>query len=304
MRGARALLSCWLACGACGHEAPQPKSKRLAEGVLAEVGSDRVARSTVERIAAAQSVAPRKALEHALSDALFANEAQSRLPRELSASLARAAQARMLLDGIARDAVAAGEPSDAELKAIVSERWNELDRPPSVRVSHAVALAKPEQKELREKARKLAEQIRSHVEGEREPPGFIRAAREVPHEGIQIVAERLPFICADGRAVSTDAQHAPEGDFDQQFAKAANQLREPGEHSPVVESAFGFHVILLESRLPEQRAAFADLRRSLGAEVLSRRAADARRKLIEQLRERTRVDVARDVEQATQKLVR
>ncbi|MFZ5890841.1 MAG: peptidylprolyl isomerase [Myxococcota bacterium] len=289
---------------ACSRpQPPKTDNKDLPQGTLAQVGAARVAAATVERIAVAQDVPPKTALERAVSDALFAEEANQRLSDFQRSVAARAARARALLAIFARDAEASGAATDAELKEVISERWNEFDRPESVRVTHAVALAKPEEPK-RAGARKLAEAIRTAVDGLTDPAAFLRAAKAVPTAGIKVVAERLPFITEDGRSLTTDAQHLPGADYDVTFAKAANALKAPGTISGVVESPFGFHIILLEARLPAQKVPLDDLRRALHAEVLSRRAGRAREQLLQSLRQSTRVELARDAEQVTQKLVR
>ena len=126
----------------CGSPSTEPGHKALPPGTLAEVGPERIATATVERIAAAQGVAPRVALERALGDALFAREAESRLGPGMQKALVRAARARAVLQSFA-DRASEGPPTDDAIRSIVAERWTELDRPESVRVTHAVALAKP-----------------------------------------------------------------------------------------------------------------------------------------------------------------
>ncbi len=300
--GAALIFASAIVCFAgCGSRSKEAVDKSLPPGTLAEVGTERVSAATVERIVAAQAVAPRAALERAVGDALFAREAEAQLSPGTQRTLLRAARARAVLQGFA-DRASEGPPTDEEIRSIVAERWTELDRPESVRVTHAVALAKPGDPK-RSDARRLAEAIRRAVQSLRDPEEFMRAARAVPTSGIQVVAERLPFIAADGRGMSAEPPHGPEGGFDEAFAKAANALTEPGAVSGVVESSFGYHVLLLEERLSARKVPFEDLRRALSAEALSRRAGNLRKELLDRLRRETRIEVARDVELATQKLV-
>ncbi len=284
----------------CGAEPPTRRNEKLAAGVLARVGDLAIAQVTVERIAAAQGLDGAAALDRALSDARFALAARESLPAVTQVVIERAALARALLEGIAAHARDAGPPSDGEVEELTRQRWVELDRPAAVRVTHAVALQKKPSDAAA--ARAIAEQLSRALAGIREPSAFIAAARAVTGNGIEIRAERLPYIAADGRGFSFEPAPAAAGHFDPRFAAAANALLHAGEQSGVVESDFGYHVILLEERLPARHVPLAERRAALTAEILSRRAERERRELVTRLRGATTVEVARDFEAVTGKL--
>lgn len=286
---------------ACRH-APTPvrrETRTLPEGVVARVGPTDIAQQTVERIASAQQLSAGKALDKAVPDALFALEASLRLPSEVRAANERAALARALLETLERAAEDRGPASETEIQGITAERWVDFDRPVSVRVSHAVAL-RPKSGDPN-RARAVAEAIQQAVRGIREQEAFLRAARAVPAGDVQVRAERLPYLTPDGRGISTerDRPRSPAGGFDLEFSQAANQLRAPGDQSPIVETRFGYHVILLEDRLPERRVPERDRRQALFPEVLSRRADSLRRELVSELKATTPVEVRRDADEQT-----
>jgi hypothetical protein len=141
---ARLLCGALLVAAACSSRAdlhPSQQYARLPVGVVAQVGSDEVALETVRRISVAQAVSPEQARARALTDALFAAGARSAYEgRAVVPVLERAAWAPALLEGLKDDALARGPASDAEVAELTAVRWRELDRPPSVRTTHAVAL--------------------------------------------------------------------------------------------------------------------------------------------------------------------
>lgn len=298
------LLVLSTALGACQRAEPaaQRATRALPSGVVARVGSNNIAQQTVDRIASAQRLTPAKALEKALPDALFALEARERLPPATRGACVRAAHARALLETLDQSARAQGPATDAEIRRIADERWIDLDRPVSVRVSHAVAMLSAGTDPSR--AREVAEAIQKAVRDVRDPEAFLRAARAVPAGDVQVRAERLPYLTADGRGISTDASRprTPAGVFDAGFSQAANELREPGDQSPIVQTRFGFHVLLLEDRLPERRVAARDLQVVLAPEVVSRRADALRRELVARLKATTPVEVQRDADAQTAQL--
>jgi len=215
--------------------------------------------------------------------------------------LARAAAARALLEGMKTDAIARGAPSDAEVAELTEQRWVELDRPESARTTHAVALVDKPDDDAR--ARGVAERIYAAVRDLHDPAAFMRVAKAVAHEGIEIRAERLPAVTRDGRAFDPDKPGAGANSrFDPDFAKAATALA-AGEVSAPVKSAFGYHVILCEARLPELRVPLEERRTLLHDEVIKARAERAKQELLARLATTTPIQVSRASDELTAHVV-
>lgn len=297
-------LAAALILTSCGNGKPPLRraTGALPSGVVARVGTSQIAEAMVARIVAVQAVSPKKALEHAVTDALFGLEASLRLPATRRAPVERAAFARALLESLDQSAVSQGPPSAAEIERITEERWVDLDRPVSVLVSHAVALFPKNGERVRALA--VARAIQQAVHGIQVVDGFLKAARSVPAGEIVVRAERLPYLTADGRAISPEADRprTPAGSFDPTFAAAANALSKPGDQSEIVETRFGYHIIFLQDRLPERRVPERERRAALGSEVQSRRADALRRELLTTLKANTRVEVRRDADEQTARL--
>jgi hypothetical protein len=255
----------------------------------------------VARIAARQGLAPRLAADLALIDARFAAGARARLDRSQVTVIERAALARALLERLGAEAESAGEPSEAELAELVKERWLELARPDAVRTTHAVVLVdKPERDTF---ARELAEKLQKELASAGSAAELKQRALAFPAHGLSVRAEDLPFVCSDGRVfIRRDNGFAAQRPFDLEFARAANEIREPGQLSRVVKSAFGYHVIRLEERLPGVTMAAAELRTKLRAEVVIRRAARARAELVKRLKHSSPVQVERSADELTSQI--
>lgn len=285
----------------CSSGGPPPSvtTSSLPAGSAARAGSELVSTATVARIAQRQGLAPRAAVDLALSDAIFAAAARSSLPLGGLRSIERAAAARSLLEQLSRDTAQVGPPTPAELAELARERWLELDRPVAARTTHAVV--RNEKPERDADALALAEKIAEAVRGARSGDELIRLAQAVPAAGFEVRAEGVPFVTLDGRDFTPKEVgfRAGRGGFDLDFARAAHALNNPGDQSPVVKTRFGYHVIRLEERAPALVVPPAELSERLAADVLVRRAGRARRELLDKLRQGSAVQVERAVNELT-----
>ncbi len=305
MKPSRAAPACLLAvCLSCGgtHEAPPPAEQAVLGGdVAARVGTDVFPVSLVAKVAVAQRVTPRVALKHLVDDAVAANAARAKgLDRELPTSWRlTAARGRLTADRILGDAKRAGAPTDDEINALTARYWREVDRPPAVRVVHAVVLRpKKPDPAAEERARVFAGELRNAVLDAKDADDFIAKAKALPTPaGVEVTAEKLPALVEDGRSVDSD-----QG-FDATFAKGAFSIAEPGMTSAIVETPFGWHVIRLLERLPAQRMPFDARRIAFADEVVAMRAAAAAKARLEALRAQQRVQIAPSAEILMRSLV-
>ncbi|MFC1642956.1 peptidylprolyl isomerase, partial [Myxococcota bacterium] len=177
--------------------------------------------------------------------------------------------AQALVEQLAEQARAAGPITDAEITQATERRWLEFNRPPAARTVHAVVRVKePEQDAA---ARALAERLAQTLSGIRGAPEFLEKARSVPAGELDVRAEQLPPMAADGREVNPDSLRGHAANFDTTYARAANALVQVGDQSPVIRSAFGYHVVLLTEKVSERRVPLAERRQALSDDVLRER---------------------------------
>jgi hypothetical protein len=280
----------WFTCVglvlACQEPPPSPTPGAFPPGVVARVGDGEIPASLVEGVARAQHVPPRKALDLVLGDAVAAHHATragfADRPEVRRAS--RALRARLVLDRLRQDALAGGPPTEAEIRELSELHWKDIDVPVSRVVVHAVAL-RPK-KGPADQGPEVGRAIAEAVAGVTSAAEFEARAKAVDGRGLEIRVERFAFA-ANGRFVEPGL----EGTLDASFVAAAFAVPHIPGLSPVTETPFGWHVILvLEEQPPrsvpmEQRAAL------FREETLARRALAAQAKLLEGARRTTRVEV-------------
>src|SRR5688572_20791937 len=90
---AAALLALLCSCASSSEPSPSATSSQLPTGSAARVGTQLISTVSVSRIALAQGLSPARALDQALSDALFAQAARSSTRPGLVSHVERAALA-------------------------------------------------------------------------------------------------------------------------------------------------------------------------------------------------------------------
>jgi hypothetical protein len=295
---------------ACDRAPPAPvASAALPPGAVARVGSIVITADLVARIAAAQRTSIEEARDAAVRDALFAQAALDRglaqtreVDRQITAELARVMLHRVLAE--ARKA----PPTEDELAAAAKRRWLDVDRPEGSRVVHAVVRCDPQKDDDAKKAsaRAVAEAIRAAAlpiserastmplpEGAplpsvRQRPSddpdplsaaFRKAAALVPSRGLEVTIEPLPAAAADGRVLAPNG-----GNLDTIFTRAAAAIPARGGLSPIVETNYGYHVILLLERTPAQVLQGEARTARLLADIVNERARAADKQLLARLR--------------------
>jgi len=285
------------ACGSKGSEVATVAT--LTQGQAATVGTEVVTLAEGQAVAAEQNLTPTEARERLIRDALWAMGAQA--DPNLKATLlvaTRAALARAVIGDVERLVRAEGPPTDAEVAEMTAERWASLDRPETVRVTHAVV--QPKAGVDPELIRRVASSLAEAVRGIADPREFIKRAKAVPSSGLDIRAEGLPAMAADGRAPPPKSNaSAPPRQFDVQFAQAAHRIAQPGQQSGIIKSPFGYHVILLEKRFPEIRVPLEERRRLLTEDILTRRGGKELDRLLQDLRRQHHVEIERAADSLT-----
>ncbi len=269
-----ALMAVTLILFACGENSTPvaAQSAQLREGIVARVGADDISVATVRAVATAQALSPAAALNEVVVDALFAQGARQDPPTSESRSAARRSLARQML--LELHAQSRSRPIGAEeLDEATKYNWTYLDRPTGYRSYHVVAMLKKEDaKAKREKALAFAKKAREALlpvaRFARETPAperseaqrfrvgsrpydpvdtkFEAAVETVEKGDLEVTSQGVGVLAVDGSVIEHGASRYP-GAYDAAYVKAVVELADSGRGglSEVVESQFGYHVIML-----------------------------------------------------------
>ena len=292
-----------------GSASPPPDevtatSANLESGVAAVVGTEVVEVSLVGHIAAKMRVSPKEARDRAVTDTLFALHAEDALDgRGLSTVARRSVLARAVLRELDAAAREQGPPTDDEVERVTKQQWLDFDRPVSARTVHFIALTNKAEDET--PARSLAERFVGMVEGITDKDEFIRKGETLKGGAVDVKVEDLPPVTPDGRIADLKNRPPPGIEprrFDVAFATAANAIPNVGDKSPVTESPYGWHVIMLLERIPEERPTFEERRRAMHEQIMAARADAAVESIIAKHTQSRRVEIARAFDELTRQV--
>jgi hypothetical protein len=204
----------------------------------------------------------------------------------------RSVLARSLLEEMRDHALSEGPPTDQEVTKVQAERWFNVDRPAAAQTTHFVVLTKRGRQA--EQAEALARKIAAAVHNITNSKAFILAAKRFPADGLDVVAESLPPVTADGRSIQLDLNGNPIGEgpqFDVTFSRAANAIDRVGAQSGIVRTRFGFHVILLDRKFPPRHVSIDTLREKYASEIYSRREQQMMQRAMEESKHRRPVRI-------------
>jgi len=306
------VLALWCRLGllvptaaACGTAPPPTMAEgSLPPGQIAGVGPDAVTDSLLQRAAAAGHTSLEQALQGIASDLLFGLEAERVLPSGVVQQIERAGLARALLERVKLEEQPRGALSAADRNHLMERLWLKVDRPPSVRVTHAVVLLDAANKREVE-AKAVAEAIRLATAGATTSVDFIAKSQAVPVGKFSVRTESLPPVTADGRVVNLDTANQP-GDpsqrFELAFARAASALSSVGQQSEVIRSSYGFHVIRLDEKLPAFQLPPAEAQAILNQALTTERTAERLSKLTAPLNPERTVQLERSARELLGKI--
>ncbi len=292
--GATSWLAAWglIACTG-GSSNGRDVELQLATGDAARVGDAVVSLELVKRVAVAQARAPEAVLPGLIRDTLFAQKLQRSEPQKAD-YLRRTAFAVAITKSFLEQAKAAGPPTDDEVKHFTERNWYQLDRPEMARTVHALIVVGEGQDKAA--ARSVATKLQENLRESEGLEDFVQRAKAFDAGDWELKLEQVKAVSVDGQAVDPNQPPRPgqpPDSYDRDFAAAANALQTEGQVSDVVETKFGFHVLILRDRLPARQFSFEERRQLLSDEIYDARANKLQQQALERLRAEVPITVER-----------
>ena len=158
------------------------------------------------------------------------------------------------------------------------------------------ALLKASTVEQRQQALETAQALHRELSLSVSVDDFIERAQRFDAGGFSVKVEVLDAVAADGRTANPEKPPRPGarvGFYKRRFAEAAVALTESGAISPLVQTEYGYHTLILRDRLPEQRIPVQDRTARLKSEILDTRAKRLQQDLLAALRQSTPIEIER-----------
>jgi hypothetical protein len=247
----------------CGERTVHTRTTvKLAPNIALRVGDVEISSNYLAAVQRAQALSVDSAQARIVDDVYAAlRVAQSAPQAQIYAR--RTVLARTLLDAIRREAEQIGDASDQELLAATERYWRDVARPVMHRVTHVVVEVKDQCDSAT--ARRTAAEIARRLPARVAESEFRKLVADTVTNACPPKVEDLEPVAADGRTLG-ETVYVPE------FVKAAHELSVVGERSPVVETKFGFHVMLLTEVVPARLMQEEERRDWLQPEILRLRA--------------------------------
>ncbi len=193
-----------------------------------------------------------------------------------------AAREAVLFDRYVRDVIAADVVTDGDVRKYYDEHSTDFNSPEQVKVRHIVVTFQGKEKE------QALNKIKPVV-GEIVSSGVSSPALLLRH-----FEDAARKYSEDGTAQSGgDLGWVPRGNLDPAFEDVAFRLK-PGIMSGIVETPYGYHLILVEDKRPETKQPFESVKADIREFLISQRMADvmtALKKLTNELRRSSKVAI-------------
>lgn len=259
----RALLCALVLCGGCHRQAASVALKHLPESaappeaqLAARVNGRAISVAEVAAQARAAGTSPEQALAELVRSELVAQAADDRglyTDGQVQEAGKREMVRRFLQDTFEKEVTPENTITEQMVKKAYNRNLGRMVHPLLKDVQHIVFQTQNDD----EQVRALAEQLRTRALQQKTVQEFARLRDE--------------FVSAANRyGAPARTEHlvtARTGTTVEPFARAAFDLKRPGEVSPVVRTSYGYHVIWLVQDVPPENVSLAQATPKIRADL-------------------------------------